>query len=73
MIPITPAEIALLLPLIQQAIALGESVYEAWQLKDMAALEAKLAAQLETTTADRKQANDDIDARDAQLEKDLAK
>ena len=70
---LTPAEIALILPLIQQAIQLGEKVYEAWQLQDMAALEAKLQAQLQQTTQDRQTANADIDARDKALEDELKK
>jgi len=69
----TPAEIAIVISLLQAAIQQGEAMYTAAQLKDMAALQVKLMAQLEQMSADEKTANDDIDARDKALEQDLAK
>jgi hypothetical protein len=69
---LTPAEITLLITLIQTALTEGTDIYDASQLKAMADLEAKLQAQLSTTAQDRATANADIDARDKQLEADLA-
>jgi len=69
----TPAEITLLITLLETAIQKGEEMYTASQLKDMAALLVKLQAQLAETQQDRVTANADIDARDKQLEQDLAK
>lgn len=67
----TPAEIALLITLLQAAIEKGEELYAASQLKDMAELQAKLQMQLTATAADRATANADIDARDVTLETEL--
>jgi len=69
----TPAEIALLISLLQAAITQGQAMYDAEQLKDMAALLVKLQAQLAQMATDEQTANADIDARDKALETDLAK
>jgi predicted nucleotidyltransferase component of viral defense system len=68
----TPAEIALVIMLLEQAITAGKDLYDAAQLKDMVALQVKLTAQLAQTTTDRGTANADIDARDKALEKELS-
>jgi hypothetical protein len=68
----TPAEIALLITLVQAAITQGEAMYTASQLKDLAELETKLQAQLTATQGDRATANADIDTRDKELEDELA-
>jgi hypothetical protein len=68
----TPAEIALIIALLQAAIDEGQKLYDASQLKDMAALLTKLQAQLAATSQAGATANADIDARDKALEVELA-
>ncbi len=68
----TPAEIALLISALQFALTEGKDLYDASQLKALADLEVKLQGQIATTQQDRATANADIDARDKQLEADLA-
>jgi hypothetical protein len=67
----TPAEIALVVQILQWAITEGKAVYDAMQLKAIADLQAKLEAQLTTTQQDRSTANTDIDNRDKALEAKL--
>jgi hypothetical protein len=68
----TPAEIGLLISAVQFALTEGQQIYDAAQLKALADVEAKLQAQLTATEQDRATTNADIDARDKQLEADLA-
>jgi hypothetical protein len=70
---LTPAEITLLINLIQTAITEGKDIYDASQLKAAADLEVKLQAQLTATAQDRAEVNASIDARDKALEADLAR
>jgi hypothetical protein len=69
----SPAEIELLLELVQAAIAAGEEMYDAAKLKQLADLEVKLQAQLSTTAQDRLSATGDIAAREQAFEDELAK
>lgn len=69
----TPEEIALVISLVQMALTEGKSLYDAYQLKQLADLEAKLQSQIAGVQQDRATANADIDARDKALEADLAK
>lgn len=68
----TPAEVSLLISALGWAVQTGKDVYDAAQLKEMADLQLKLQSQLSTTEQDRVTANANIDARDKQLEADLA-
>jgi len=68
----TPDEIALVISLVQWALTTGKDAYDAYQLKALADLEAKLQGQIATAQQDRETANADIDARDKALEADLA-
>lgn len=70
---LTPGEISLIISALQWAITEGKALYDAEQLKQMTDLLAQLQAQLATVQKDRATANADIDARDKQLEQDLAK
>lgn len=70
---LTPEEIALIISLLQSAVTEGKALYDAYQIKAMADLQAKLADQLNTSAQDRQTANADIDARDKALESDLSK
>ena len=69
---ITPAEIELLITLVQAAITEGKDLYDASQLKALADIGVKLAAQLQQTAQDRVVAEADIDGRDAQIEAEIA-
>lgn len=70
---LTPAEISLIIAALQWAITEGKSLFDAMQLNDMAALLNSLNSQLATVQKDRQTSDADIDARDKQLEQDLAK
>ena len=67
----TPDEIALVISLVQMALTEGKSLYDAYQLKSLADIEAKLQSQIAMVQQDRAAANADIDARDKALEADL--
>lgn len=73
MLNLTPGEISLIISALQWAITEGKALYDAEQLQNMADLLASLQAQLAQIHKDRQASDADIDARDAQLEKDLAK
>lgn len=68
----TPAEIALLLTLLDDAIVAAKDAADAAQLKKLEDVAAKLRAQLLSNTADLEQLNADVKARDEALEAELA-
>lgn len=73
MFNLTPGEISLIISALQWAITEGKALYDAEQLQSMADLLASLQSQLATIQKDRQTSDADIDARDKQLEQDLAK
>lgn len=67
----TPAEIGLLISLVQLALTEGKDLYDAAQLKALADVQVKLQAQLDETGQDRLVTTADIAARDKEIEAEL--
>lgn len=67
----TPAELALLLSLVQWGLTEGKDLYDASQLKALADLEVKLQAQLAATVQDRLTVETAVAARDAEIDAEL--
>lgn len=66
-----PGNLAILEGLIENGIAAGEKVYEAWQLKSLEDLQAAVKADTAQLATDIKTMDADVDARDKQLAADL--
>lgn len=67
----TPAELELLISLVQWGLTEGKDLYDAAQLKAMADLEVKLQAQLAATAQDRVTVEAAVEARDAEIDAEL--
>lgn len=68
----TPAELSLLISLVQLALTEGTDLYDASKLKELADLEVKLQAQLAATAQDRATTEAAVKARDAEIESEIA-
>lgn len=67
----TPAELELLISLVQWGLTEGKDLYDAAQLKAMADLVVKLQAQLAATAQDRVTVEAAVEARDAEIDAEL--